>query len=130
MVTLRDVKKFLDDCENDYGITTGMYGNKLEIYRFDGEPIDDDVLIATVNESFGIETSDGNVCPFNDGHGFIEDIENASIRDVVYAILGNIKMAIAEDMSVTHKTLDCIDDILKSNGFEEIEVTTCNGHKY
>ena len=50
MVTLRDVKKFLDDCENDYGITTGMYGNKLEIYRFDGEPIDDDVLIATVNE--------------------------------------------------------------------------------
>ena len=40
MVTLRDVKKFLDDCENDYGITTGMYGNKLEIYRFDGEPIE------------------------------------------------------------------------------------------
>lgn len=130
MVTLRDVKKFLDDCENDYGITTGMYGNKLEIYRFDGEPIDDDVLIATVNEDFGIETSDGNVCPFNDGHGFIEDIENASVRDIVYAILGNIKMSIAEDMSITHESLDCIDNILKSNGFSEVEVTTCNGHKY
>ena len=130
MVTLRDVKKFLDDCENDYGITTGMYGNKLEIYRFDGEPIDDDVLIVTVNENFDIEPSEGGFYPFNDGDGFIEDIENASVRDVVYAILGNIKMAIAEDMSVTHKTLDCIDDILKSNGFEEIEVTTCNGHKY
>ena len=46
----------------------------------------------------------------------------------------------AQDVSVTFvrsaytadvkKTLDCIDDILKSNGFEEIEVTTCNGHKY
>ena len=113
MVTLRDVKKFLDDCENDYGITTGMYGNKLEIYRFDGEPIDDDVLIATVNERFDIEPSEGGFYPFNDGDGFIEDIENASVRDVVYAILGNMKMAIAEDMSVTHKTLDCIDDILK-----------------
>ena len=130
MVTLRDVKKFLDDCENDYGITTGMYGNKLEIYRFDGDQIDDDVLIATVNERFDIEPSEGGFYPFNDGDGFIEDIENASVRDVVYAILGNMKMAIAEDMSVTHKTLDCIDDILKSNGFEEIEVTTCNGHKY
>ena len=130
MVTLRDVKKFLDDCENDYGITTGMYGNKLEIYRFDGEPIDDDVLIATVNERFDIETSDGNICPFNDGHGFIEDIENASVRDIVYAILGNIKMSIAEDMSITHESLDCIDNILKSNGFSEVEVTTCNGHKY
>ena len=130
MVTLRDVKKFLDDCENDYGITTGMYGNKLEIYRFDGEAIDDDVLIATVNEKFDIEPSEGGFYPFNDGDGFIEDIGNVSVRDVVYAILGNMKMAIAEDMSVTHKTLDCIDDILKSNGFEEIEVTTCNGHKY
>ena len=130
MVTLRDVKKFLDDCENDYGITTGMYGNKLEIYRFDGEAIDDDILIATVNEKFDIEPSEGGFYPFNDGDGFIEDIENASVRDVVYAILGNMKMAIAEDMSVAHKTLDCIDDILKSNGFEEIEVTTCNGHKY
>ena len=129
MVTLRDVKKFLDNCENDYGITTGMYGNKLEIYRFDGEPIDDDVLIATVNERFDIETSDGD-CPFNDGNGFVEDIENASVRDIVYAILGNIKMTIAEDMSVMHKSLDCVDDILKSNGFKEIEVTTCNGHKY
>ena len=130
MVTLRDVKKFLDDCENDYGITTGMYGNKLEIYRFDGEPIDDDVLIATVNERFDIETSDGNVCAFNDGHGFIEDIENASVRDIVYAILGNIKISIAEDMSIAHESLDCIDDILKSNGFSDVEVTTCNGHKY
>ena len=130
MVTLRDVKKFLDDCENDYGVTTGIYGNKLEIYRFDGEPIDDDVLIATVNERFDIETSDGNVCCFNDGHGFIEDIENASVRDIVYAILGNIKMSIAEDMSITHESLDCIDDILKSNGFSEVKVTTCNGHKY
>ena len=130
MVTLRDVKKFLDDCENDYGITTGMYGNKLEIYRFDGEPIDDDVLIATVNERFDIETSDGNVCAFNDGHGFIEDIENASVRDIVYAILGNIKMSIAEDMSITHESLDCIDNILKSNGFSEVKVTTCNGHEY
>ena len=129
MVTLRDVKKFLDNCENDYGITTGMYGNKLEIYRFDGEPIDDDVLIATVNDRFDIETSDGG-CPFNDGNGFVEDIENASVRDIVYAILGNIKMTIAEDMSVMHKSLDCVDDILKSNGFKEIEVTTCNGHKY
>ena len=130
MVTLRDVKKFLDDCENDYGITTGMYGNKLEIYRFDGEPIDDDVLIATVNEDFDIEKTDGSVCPFNDGHGFIEDIENANVRDIVYAILGNIKMSIAEDMSITHESLDCIDDILKSNGFADVEVTTCNGHKY
>ena len=130
MVTLSDVKKFLDDCENDYGITTGMYGNKLEIYRFDGEPIDDDVLIATVNERFDIEPSEGGFYPFNDGDGFIEDIENASVRDVVYAILGNMKMAIAEDMSITHKTLDCIDDILKCNGVEEIEVTTCKGHKY
>ena len=92
--------------------------------------VDDDVLIATVNENFDIEPSDGGFYPFNEGDGFIEDIENVSVRDVVYAILGNMKMAIAEDMSVTHKTLDCIDDILKSNGFEEIEVTTCNGHKY
>ena len=90
MVTLRDVKKFLDDCENDYGITTGMYGDKLEIYRFDGEPIDDDVLIATVNADFDIEKTDGSVCPFNDGYGFIEDIENASVKDIVYAIFRKI----------------------------------------
>ena len=88
------------------------------------------MLIATVNEDFDIEKTDGSVCPFNDGHGFIEDIENANVRDIVYAILGNIKMSIAEDMSITHESLDCIDDILKSNGFADVEVTTCNGHKY
>lgn len=130
MVTLNEVKEFLDNCKNDDGITTEMNNGKLEIYRFDGDPIDDDVLIATVNENFDIIPSEGGIYPFNGGDGFIEDVEIATIRDIIYAILGNMKMIIAENMSNTHKTLDCIDDVLKANGFDGIDVTTCNGHKY
>ena len=114
---------------SDYSSTAAEYFhmNKPIAYCLDdiheykiGFVIEDIQKLMPGNKIYSIE----------DMFNFIEDIENASVRDVVYAILGNIKMAIAEDMSVTHKTLDCIDDILKSNGFEEIQVTTCNGHKY
>lgn len=129
MVTLRDVKNFLDDCKNDYCITTKMNDKCLELYRFDGN-LDDDIMVAKIYPDFKIKTLDGSIAPFNDGDGYFDSIQYATIKDYVYAILGNIKTLIAEDASVLEEHIACIDDIIKTYSMKAIKVTTCNGHEY
>lgn len=131
MITLNEVKEFLDKCETDNLMTAVMNDDGcLEIYRFDGDPMDDDVLVAKVDEEFTVTTTDGSICPFNYGEGYIEDIENATVKDIASAILYNIKTIIADEICVTVEHMKWIDRICEKNGIDGLEVETYNGQKY
>lgn len=130
MVTLNEVYEFLCNCESEDPIRVDYEDDCLEIYRFDGEPVDGDVLVAKVDKDFNIIREEGSVCPFNDGYDYFDDIETASIKDVVRAILGNMKLIIAEDTSIVLANIKWIDEILEKNGMYEVQVITCNGQKF
>ena len=78
MVTLNEVYEFLCNCESEDPIRVDYENDCLEIYRFDGEPVDDYVLVAKIDKDFNI--IDGNsVAPFNDGYDYFDDIETDGI---------------------------------------------------
>ena len=129
MVTLNEVYEFLCNCESEDPIRVDYENDCLEIYRFDGEPVDDYVLVAKIDKDFNI--IDGNsVATFNDGYDYFDDIETASVKDVVRAILGNIKTLVAENTSIIIANINWIDELLEKNGMYEVQVITCNGQKF
>ena len=130
MITLNEVKKFLDKCEIYETMTTTIKDGCLEIYRFDGELMDEDVLVAKVDEEFTVTTKDGSICPFNHGEDYIEDMDTATVKDIASAILYNIKVMLAEEICVTVAHMKWIDEICEKNGIDGLEVETCNGQKY
>lgn len=130
MVTLAEIKEYFDEHdETDYCISTEMGNGYLKLYRFDGQ-VEDDVWVATILSDFTIETSNGSMVPFNDGDGCIDDIDKATVEDVVYAILCNMKTSIAEDVAFETERLTTIDEVIKLYGFTPVEVTTTRGYKY
>ena len=129
MVTLNEVYEFLCNCESEDPIRVDYENDCLEIYRFDGEPVDDYVLVAKIDKDFNIIDGD-SVAPFNDGYDYFDDIETASVKDVVRAILGNIKTLVAENTSIIIANINWIDELLEKNGMYEVQVITCNGQKF
>lgn len=132
MVTLNEVKDFLENCKCNEPITVVLEDECLELYRFDGEMVDDDVLIATIDKEFTVRIPDGSTHPLNlsdleDINEDIEDINDATVKEIAEAILGNIKVAIAVDSGVTHANIAYIDSIMESNNMITFEVTDTYG---
>lgn len=132
MVTLNEVKEFLETCKCDDPITVTLENECLKIYRFDGEMVDDDTLIATVDKDFGIKIPDGGVHPLNIDDLYyinedIESVENATVKEIVEAVLGNIKTSMAVDSGVTHANMVFIDDIMENNEMQIFKVSDAYG---
>ena len=72
MVTLNEVYEFLCNCESEDSIRVDYKNDCLEIYRFDGEPVDDYVLVAKIDKDFNIIDGD-SIAPFNDGYDYFDD---------------------------------------------------------
>lgn len=130
MIKLSEVKKFLDKCETEEELTSIVNGDILEIYRFDGFALDDNILIAKVDKEFNVTLPDGSIAPFNDGDGLIDDIESATAKDITIAILSNIKTVIAINVSIDVSHIKWIDKIFEKNEIPVLEVETFNGQKY
>lgn len=128
MVTLNEVYEFLCNCESGYSLRVDYENDCLEIYRFDGA-IDDYVIVAKIDKDFEVIDGD-SFAPFNGGENYFDDIETASVKDVVRAILGNIKMLVAENASIIIANINWIDELLEKNGMCEVQVITCNGQKF
>ena len=132
MVTLNEVKEFLENCKCNESITVVLKDECLELYRFDGEMVDDDVLIATIDKEFTVRIPDGSTHPLNlsdlcDINEDIEDINDATVKEITEAILGNIKVGIVVDNGVTNANIDYIDNIMKNNDMELFDVTDTYG---
>jgi hypothetical protein len=131
MVTLNEVKNFLNNCKSEDGLTaTISLSGWLKLYRFDGELMDDDVFIAKVDKGFNVVTKRGSTIPFNCGDGYLDDVETATVKDIAEAILCNIKIGLAEEMSLDIANIRFLDDVCLRNGMRADEVTTCNGEKF
>lgn len=128
MVTLEDVKNYLNNCKYDGRITAQIRNEHLELYRYDLVE-ERDILIAKINEYFDVIYSD-EITYFDEGEGIIEDIETASVSEVVAAILYDMKSIIAETLSVIEEDIKFIDEVLESNELKGIKIITCNGKEY
>ena len=132
MVTLNDVEEFLSNCECEDQITVTLDDDCLNLYRFDGEMVDDDVLIATIDSDFTVNIPNGgshslNLSDFDMINEDLESIEEATIEEVVEAILGNLKVAMAVDTGVTHANMSFVDEIMENNNMRTFEVSDTYG---
>lgn len=132
MVTLNDVEEFLSNCECEDPITVTLDDDCLNLYRFDGEMVDDDVLIATIDSDFTVNIPNGgshslNLSDFDMINEDLESIEEATIEEVVEAILGNLKVAMAVDSGVTHANISFVDEIMENNNMRTFEVSDTYG---
>ncbi len=131
MITLNNIANFLNNCNSEDRITTKMTRRGLDIYRFDGEA-DGDILVATIDNKFNVMTAQGSFSPFNEGDEdiFSDEFRHSTVAKFTMAILTNIKISIAEEISMTKKDLKFIDSVFIKNGCSGIEVKTCNGEIY
>ena len=133
MVTLNVVEKFLNKCECQDPITVTLDDDCLNLYRFDGEMVDDEVLIATIDKDFTVNIPNGgshslSIDDFDMINEDLESIEEASVEEVVEAILSNLKVAMAVDTGVTHANMSFIDEIMENNNMKTFEVSDTYGH--
>jgi hypothetical protein len=143
MITLEEIKEYLEDCETDTLLTVDLCEEDrkrfLDIYIFDGL-VDDNVYVCSIKENLDIKTNT-RLDPWN---GFVsfegckgfehldddEDDEKATIKDYVNGLLQTIRWSIALDVSDTLDKLELIDNFISQSGFEKIKIETCSGRKF